>query len=317
VTGYSAGSGSLIQQTLTNSGYMVETVNYAANPTANGCPGVISHGIVTVNPWPTVSLTTCWDPSYTTDAQPVKLKGGTPLGGIYSGAGVNSGIFYPGIAGSGTYTITYTYTNGFNCTKNSSQTITVISPTAITCGNELIDVRDNQQYPTVQIGTQCWMAANLNYGNTIASSQMQRDNCVSEKYCFSDNPANCGNTGGLYQWDELMKFDNNNSAQGFCPSSWHIPTEVDWTTLFTFYNGVGFAGSPLKTSGYSGFNAFLSGVRHENSTWSFDNFAVMLWSSTSHTTNKAWAHGMNSYNPSVSSYPASRSNAFSVRCIKD
>jgi uncharacterized protein (TIGR02145 family) len=317
VTGYSPGSGTLIQQTLLNSGYMSETVSYAANPSANGCPGVINHGTVTVNPWPVVSLTTCWDPVTTTDAQPVKLKGGIPLGGTWSGVGVNTGIFYPGIAGTGIFTINYSYSNTWGCINNSSQTINVISPVSLTCGNVVTDVRDNTQYPTIQIGTQCWMAANLNFGNIIASSQMQRDNCISEKYCYSDLPANCASTGGLYQWDELMKFDNNNGAQGFCPPGWHIPTETDWSTLFNFYISNGFAGSPLKFTGYSGFNAFLSGVRHENVTWSFNNFSTMFWSSTAHGSNKAWAHGLNSYNPSVSKYPSLRANAFSIRCLKD
>jgi uncharacterized protein (TIGR02145 family) len=193
----------------------------------------------------------------------------------------------------------------------------VIAPVSLTCGNVLTDIRDNQQYTTIQIGTQCWIASNMDYGNTIASSQMQRDNCIPEKYCFNDNPANCISTGGLYQWDEMMKFDNTSGAQGFCPPGWHVPTEAEWTALFNSYISNGFAGSPLKFTGYSGFNAFLSGMRHENAAWDFNNFSIMYWSSTAHGTNKAWAHGMNTINPSVSYYPSLRSNAFALRCIKD
>jgi uncharacterized protein (TIGR02145 family) len=230
---------------------------------------------------------------------------------------VNSGIFYPGIAGVGTFILNYSYSNTFGCVNNSSQTINVISPVALVCGNMLTDIRDNTQYPTIVIGTQCWMAANLNYGNTILVSQMQRDNCISEKYCYGDVAANCFSMGGLYQWDEVMKFDNNNGAQGFCPPGWHIPTETEWTTLLNYYTSNGFAGSPLKYNGFSGFSAFLFGVRHENANWDFINFATMFWSSTAHASNKAWAHGMNTFNPSVSYYPSLRANAFSVRCIKD
>jgi uncharacterized protein (TIGR02145 family) len=146
---------------------------------------------------------------------------------------------------------------------------------------------------------------------------MQRDNCIFEKYCFTDNLANCTSYGGLYQWDELMQYDNAAAAQGFCPPGWHVPTENEWTTLFNFYISNGFAGAPLKYTGYSGFNAFLSGTRFNNVNWNFNNFAVMFWSSTTHGTDKAWAHGMNTFNPSVSYYPSSRTNAFNLRCIKD
>ena len=86
---------------------------------------------------------------------------------------------------------------------------------------------------------------------------MQRDNCIPEKYCYGDNSANCTTKRRLYQWDEMMKFDNASGAQGFCPPGWHVPTESQWGTLFNYYISNGFAGSPLKYTGYSGFNAYL------------------------------------------------------------
>jgi hypothetical protein len=51
--------------------------------------------------------------------------------------------------------------------------------------------------------------------------------------------------------------------------------------------------------------------------------SVLYWSSSIHGTTKAWAHGLNEvvadieYTPSVSIYPALRSNAFAVRCLRD
>jgi uncharacterized protein (TIGR02145 family) len=160
------------------------------------------------------------------------------------------------------------------------------------------------------------MSANLDYGTPISSALVQRDNCQPEKYCYGDVVANCG-VQSLYQWDELMVYRQANGSQGLCPPEWHVPTEADWNTLFNFYISNGFAGSPLKYSGFSGFNAFLSGVRFNDVQWDFNNFAVMFWSSTSHGSRKAWAHGMNTFNPSVSFYPSHRNNAFPVRCIKD
>ncbi len=128
---------------------------------------------------------------------------------------------------------------------------------------------------------------------------------------------NCSSSGGLYQWDEMMQFQAVESSQGFCPPAWHIPSEDEWNTLFTLYISNGFAGNPLKYTGYSGFNAFLSGIRFDNTNWNFDTFATFFWSSTAEGPYKARANAMNSFTPSVSNYPANRSNAFYVRCIKN
>jgi uncharacterized protein (TIGR02145 family) len=268
---------------------------------------------------PIVTFTSCFDTITAVNAKPIKLKGGIPLGGTYSGPGVNSltGIFTPATAGVGTHTITYTYTNAAMCSAFAHTHIINYPLSIVNCGNPITDIRDSKVYPTVQIGSQCWLASNLNYGTTIASSQDQRDNCVAEKYCYNDNSTNCTNYGGLYQWDELMQYDETPADQGFCPPAWHIPTENDWNTLFAIYINNAFAGSPLKYSGYSGFNALLSGARHINKGWDFQGFATFFWSSTPLGSTKAWSYGINDPDPSVSIYPASRVNAFSLRCLKD
>ena len=319
VSGFTAGSGNLIRQTLINSGYNTETVTYVVTPVFNGCTGSTASLIVSVNPLPQVTLTACWDPKTITTARPFTLKGGIPTGGTYSGAGINAGIFTPLIAGVGTHTIHYSYTNGFGCTASDSKTITVIflPPPGFICGNTLTDVRDNQVYPTLQINSQCWMGTNLNYGAMIQGNTSQRDNCIPEKYCYNDIASNCGSGSVFYQWDEVMKYDISIPAQGICPPGWHIPTEAEWTTLFNNFISNGFAGNPLKVSGFSGFEALLAGARYEGMTWDFPGFATVFWSSTLSGMGKAWAHAMNSPDPSVSYYPAFRSNAFSVRCLKD
>jgi uncharacterized protein (TIGR02145 family) len=328
ISGYSNGSGNLIQQILYNSGYMPGGVTYQVTPTANGCVGTPGQVVVTVNPLPVVSFSVCFDTVTTTNAQPILLKGNVPPGGVFIGTGVTGSTFYPAIAGPGRHHIRYTYTNNFGCLDSASLSILNSQFSIFNCGNSLTDLRDNQMYPTVQLGAQCWMAANLNFGSSIASSVLQRDNCINEKYCTNDNPGNCSSYGGLYQWDEVMRYTSTSAAQGFCPPGWHIPTEADWSTLFTFYISNGFAGSALKASGYSGFNAFLSGIRFHTVVWKYPINdpvlrSILFWSSTQRGSNKAWAHGMNEvvadieYTPSVSFYPALRSNAFAVRCLKD
>ncbi|MFZ4523363.1 MAG: FISUMP domain-containing protein [Bacteroidales bacterium] len=268
---------------------------------------------------PIVTFTSCFDTITSVNAKPFKLKGGIPLGGTYSGPGVNSptGVFTPSTAGTGTKIITYSYTNVSLCSANKSRNIMVQAAPVFVCGNNLTDIRDNKIYPSVQIGSQCWMAKNLDYGMTVLSSLVQNDNCISEKYCYNDLAGNCTSFGGLYQWDEMMQFDDTPAGQGQCPPGWHVPTENEWQTLFNFYNGNGFAGRPLQDLGFNGFNALRSGVFFLNSSMSFNGFATLFWSSTPWGQFKALSHGMNTYNYSVSLYPSSRANAFPVRCLRD
>jgi uncharacterized protein (TIGR02145 family) len=268
---------------------------------------------------PVVIFTTCFDTITTLNAKPFKLKGGIPLGGTYSGPGVNSstGVFTPSTAGMGLKTITYSYTNVSLCSTSKNEAIRVQSTPSFTCGDNLTDIRDNKVYPTVQIGSQCWMARNLNYGTMVYSSQLQGDDCISEKFCYNDLSSNCSLYGGLYRWDELMQYDDSPAIQGLCPPGWHIPTEGEFSILFNFYSGNSVAGKPLQDMNIAGFRALTSGVFYQNTNWSFIDFATLIWSSTSWGTARALSHGMNDYNHSVSLYPSSRANAFPVRCLRD
>jgi uncharacterized protein (TIGR02145 family) len=317
VNGINAGTNSTTYQYVPVNGDLI-TCTLTSNLTCtSGNPATSNTITMGVAASPVVTMTRCNDSITTTAAQPFRLKGGIPLGGTYSGPGVTNGIFYPAIAGVGSKMITYSYTNAALCSANANLTIIVNNPAAFACGNNLTDIRDNKVYPTVQIGSQCWMAKNLDYGITVLSSLAQYDNCIAEKYCYNDLAGNCTNYGGLYQWDELMKYDDTQAGQGFCPPGWHVPTENEWQTLFNFYTGNGFAGRPLQDLGFSGFNALRSGVFFLNSSMSFNGFATLFWSSTSWDQFKALSHGMNTYNYSVSLYPSSRANAFPVRCLKD
>ena len=60
-----------------------------------------------------------------------------------------------------------------------------------------VDSRDNQTYPWVRIGTQIWMAKNLNTGTMIQSTQSQTNNNVIEKYAYNNDPTKISTYGGL------------------------------------------------------------------------------------------------------------------------
>ena len=271
---------------------------------------------------PQVSYTPCADTKTTTNAQPFQLKGGLPPGGTWSGPGVSSGIFNPAIAGAGIKTMTYSYTNIYSCNNSVTFQIQVITAQPFTCGSSLIDIRDGQAYPTVLLADgKCWMAANLNYGTGVIGTLVQSDNCVAEKYCLQDDFLKCNTYGGMYQWDELMQYNITSRIQGLCPPGWHIPESAEWDAMIVLYDGAGLAGSFLKDSLLlNGFNSLSGGLNYLNSTWSFYNGlykGAMYWTSTITSTTGALARGLNQSNPGVLSYPSSRANSFSVRCMKN
>jgi uncharacterized protein (TIGR02145 family) len=115
----------------------------------------------------------------------------------------------------------------------------------------------------------------------------------------------------------MMHYDGTPGGQDLCPPGWHVPIDSEWSTLFNFYQGNALAGKPLQDTILSGFKAQTSGVFYLNSSWSFNGFATLFWSSTPWSAIKAISHGMQIYNFSVSLYPSSRANAFPIRCLHD
>lgn len=294
---------------------------------ATGCQNIKVGMMEVIDcPPPAVTFAPCFDLITSVEAKPFRLSGGLPLGGVYSGGPwVNSAppaTFDPSLAPTGQVPVTYTYTNAAGCSNSATVNIenyAAQSP-SFTCGTDpWTDIRDNKSYPTILIGTQCWLAANLDYGTVIPSSQVQTDNCVNEKYCYNNSTTagGCQDGYGFYQWDEMMKYDNTPASQGVCPPGWHVPEEPEWKTLFDFYLGVAFAGRPLQDTNPPGFHALPSGVLYLNDTWSFKGLATIFWSSTTVGPVKAVSHGMNTVDNSVSYYESLRVNAFPVRCVKN
>jgi uncharacterized protein (TIGR02145 family) len=315
VNGINVGTNNPTYQYIPVNGDIVTCVLTSSVSCPIGNPASSNTIMMNISSLPVVTFTRCFDSITTTTAQPFKLKGGIPLGGTYLGAGVAGGIFHPAIAGVGSHQITYSYTNAALCSASASVTVVTVVTVVTNCGQPLTDIRDGKTYQTVHIGNQCWLAEDLNYGTEISSNLDQRDNCMPEKY---HHPASSiEHPASVYQWDEIMTYGTSLADQGLCPPGWHVPSEADWNTLFAEYTNNGFAASPLKYSGFSGFNALLNGALHLNEKWDYAGFATFFWSSTANSTLKAWAHGINEPDPSVSAYPAFRTNAFSVRCLRD
>jgi subtilisin family serine protease len=105
--------------------------NYSVTVTdANGCSANASQGI-TVNALPSVSAGIY--SSVTTLSNAVSLVG-TPAGGTFTGTGVSGNSFNPSVAGVGTFTLTYNYTDGNGCSNSALSSITVTPGCTLSAG---------------------------------------------------------------------------------------------------------------------------------------------------------------------------------------
>ena len=107
---------------------------------SNHCSAVLSIDINNLNA-PAVTLAAL--SSVCADAATITLSGGTPAGGIYAVNGTTATVFDPQSYGSGTYDITYTYTNAGNCTGSAIQTITVNLVPEVSLGAYAPDLQGN------------------------------------------------------------------------------------------------------------------------------------------------------------------------------
>ena len=195
----------------------------------------------------------------------------------------------------------------------------------------ITDSRDGQSYKTVVIGTQTWMAQNLNYE-------------TANSYCYGDSPSNCTKYGRLYTWaaamDSVGTWSTNGKGCGYnktcsptypvrgvCPEGWHLPTQTEWNTLFTAVGGQSTAGNMLKstngwyssgngTDAYS-FSALPAGLRDINGLYRNEGDFAYFWSSTENNNYNAYFMYLGyNYDAAYLGY-GSENFWFSVRCVKD
>lgn len=199
---------------------------------------------------------------------------------------------------------------------------------------------EGQVYNTIQIFSQCWLKENLNVGTMIPGNQYQTNNGTIQKYCYNNEPDNCTNKGGLYQWNEMMQYTTQEGVQGICPVGWHLPTHEEWKVLEgvadSFYGigdpqwdmneGRGFdAGTNLKSeSGWSngtdmyGF-AGLQGGRRDAFDFTFGFVDWGFWWTSSTSINGQWGRYrvLVPFDGGVSTAGVNKAYGCNVRCIKD
>jgi uncharacterized protein (TIGR02145 family) len=193
----------------------------------------------------------------------------------------------------------------------------------------LID-QDGNNYKTLTIGDQIWMAENLkaitfNDGETIPW----------EYYCWYNNDivSNKMTCGALYNYDTA-------TSKSLCPVGWHVPSIDEWIVLTNYLGGSTVAGGKLKEAGTthwvapnkgatneSGFTAIPGGMARLKDKNAFYIGEAGYWWSTSFHTEMGGGFPHTKYllmylifdsENGVDGWPTEGTELFySVRCVKD
>jgi uncharacterized protein (TIGR02145 family) len=216
------------------------------------------------------------------------------------------------------------------------------SPSTQYCSNGIVKAYGSvsyvgKTYKTVVIGTQTWMAENLNVAYSSGNGNSA---------CYNNQESYCNTYGRLYDWAAAMDLPSSCnssscasqvSTKGICPSGWHIPSDEEWDILvkyvdpnWTSNSGDGnIAGTKLKaTSGWNsysgtdggtdefGFAALPGGYGYSGGL--FDNAGGIgrWWSSSELSADIAYYRGMIYNYKGVSGIHYNKTYLFSVRCLQ-
>jgi uncharacterized protein (TIGR02145 family) len=189
---------------------------------------------------------------------------------------------------------------------------------------------DGNMYKTLIIGTQTWMAENLkttkyNDGSII---QLLTSSSSTPGYYSYNNFSTLKNIYGvLYNWYSCDA--SNNGGKNVCPTGWHVPSDVEWSTLMTYLGGESVAGGKLKENGIShwanpnnystnesGFTALPGGLVSQG-TFMGVGEAGFWWSSTERNSENSLGMRITRNNSYCNSIEERKTQGFSVRCIKN
>lgn len=203
---------------------------------------------------------------------------------------------------------------------------------------------DGNEYKTITIGTQTWMAENLrvthyqngdpipNVKNNIEWSRLSTG--AYSSYNNTKNLDSIATFGYLYNWFTCV------DERNLCPYEWHVPSDEEWTTLVTYldngesafdpYGDNGIVGGRIKEAGSShwgisnqsdnssGLTALPAGFRI-GYNGDFDGYCnrTFFWSTTKYYENGSFHRSLSSPFKSIIRQALSNEEGMSVRCIKD
>jgi uncharacterized protein (TIGR02145 family) len=202
-------------------------------------------------------------------------------------------------------------------------------------GNTIIDI-DGNEYTTVVIGTQEWMAENLKttrYANGDSIPNVIETlgwfTLTTGAWCnYENNSVNDLIYGKLYNWYTVI------DPRNVCPTGWHTPDNNDFNLLINYLGGEFVAGGKLKAinlwespnigaTNESGFSGLPGGGRnHYVDDLPFYNLGTMtMWWSASIDfvgLQSAFQFGLSFEDgfahKEIIGY---KKDAFSIRCLKD
>ena len=260
---------------------------------------------------------------------------GSSSSGIYSSGGqmnsspaAHSYSSSAGVSGSSVVVSS----SGAKAQSSSSVTASVVDPSTVISGT-MTDFRDSRIYKTVKIGTQTWMAQNLNYADSAAMT-----NLAGNSWCYNNRTDSCAKYGRLYTWTGAMNIDSSYLStiasavvsppqQGVCPTGWHVPSSREWKTLETAVGGWSTAGTALKsTSGWYndgngtdayGFSGLPAGSRYYSVGFADAGNDAYFWSATEDGAKYAYFRNFYYDGAYISVGGGRKYSAYSVRCLKN
>jgi uncharacterized protein (TIGR02145 family) len=185
------------------------------------------------------------------------------------------------------------------------------------CGDALSDI-DGNTYSTVEIGSQCWMAENLNTTHDADGVPITRWCCDCDMY------------GGMYPWPAVMNGSVTDGTQGICPTGWHVPSDADWFLLeshmeptMTDPGYIGWSsdtttiGADFYLGGPYGFDWITGGFSYGGDSCNYNYDRILYWTSTDYSASTAVSRLFNTAFSGINRDLREKSYGFYVRCLKD
>jgi uncharacterized protein (TIGR02145 family) len=184
------------------------------------------------------------------------------------------------------------------------------------------------EYKSVAIGTQTWMAENINTqvfrnGDTIPQIKSSEEWIEAGK---NGKPAWCYYYDNKEDGDKLYNFYAVTDTRGLAPDGWEVPTVQDYEVLIKHLGGVKVAAPKLKdTEGWtkgangtneSGFSARPGGMRNFVGAFTNKGEFGYWWTKSERVNSNGWYISIGLKNQLPKPTFSQQANAFSVRCIK-